>query len=236
MSSQSLPISSKNETHDLSQSPGIQFGRYRIRLLVPRSQNVGPTPGTAGSPPAHVLSVRENSDSASSSLSVLSKLTESPINLLGEEPSQLVDGQNPASFAPPVATVNLPSNLPAGTRFTFSCQLRSITCKRPYFVSLNFSGQDAAGNPKSWSSKWQPIAISPSRAFRTTSFTDTIPSDILALKNLQIHPLFSPFQPDFLFLKRAQALKSRIEIRSANLSFLPPLDLPAIETRAWQLY
>ena len=207
---------STNDTKDLSQAAGIQSGRYRIRILVaqsPQQQNAA-APASVG----------------------LSELTRSPINLLGEESSQLVDGQNPTSFAPPIAIVNLPSNLPAGTRFTFSCQLRSVTCKRPYFVSVNFSGQDAAGDQKTWSSKWQPIAISPSRAFRTTSFTDTIPTEILELKNLQVHPMFSPFQPDFLFLKRAQALRSRIEIRSANLSFLPPLDLPPLESRTWQLY
>ena len=206
------------DSKDLSQADGVQSGRYRIRILVPE-QKAAVAPDLTG--PARAA---------------LDRLIAAPTQLVSEPPQQ-VTGNNPLSFLPAQSVIKLPGNLPAGTRFNFSCQTRSVAGKRPYFVSLSFTGIDREKKPHSWTSKWQPIGIASSEIFRTTSFADLIPEEILSLENLEIHPMFSPFQPDYLFLKKKDALKSQIEIKNAELSFLPPLDIEAkAEARSWKLY
>lgn len=200
---------------DLSDARGTQSGRYRIRILVPQSGS--------------------NSNTDAASASALEKLIAEPIQLVKAEPQKVI-GNNPTTFLPPQNVIQLPSNLPSGTRINFSCQTKTLSGKRPCFVSLSFTGSDSSGKMHSWTSKWQPIGIANSVDFRTTNFSDIIPDDILALSNLEIHPMFSPFQPDYLFLKKKDALKSAIEVRNAELHFLAPLDLPKVESRSWRVY
>jgi 4-amino-4-deoxy-L-arabinose transferase-like glycosyltransferase len=206
---------------DLSQSFGTQYGNYRIRILLPVNE---PTQGDAA----------RNADSGVQT-SNQTDLPE-PVTLLSEDETQHVNGNNPASFVPRISSINLPTGLPDGTRFQFSCKTRSIKGTHAYFVGLTFTGTDERGKQNAWNSKWQPIGISASREFKITSFSDIIPAEVLAWKHLQVHPMFSPFQPDYLFLKRREALKSTIDVSSAHLSFLPPLNLPTLEARSWRIY
>ncbi|MBX9688969.1 MAG: glycosyltransferase family 39 protein [Candidatus Obscuribacterales bacterium] len=204
-----LAAKSSTKEEDLSELPGRQYGRYRLRLLIPQSTEKAPE-------------VKE-----------LKKQQESVI--VSEEPLT-VRGSDPSSFLTAKKSYPLEPDLIKGTRFQFSCQLRKLSGNGKCFVSLQFSGKDKSGQNQSWTSKWQPIGIELKNDFQTTSFSDRIPDQILELSGLQVEPMFSPFQPDYLFLKKKQALKNAMEVRDARFSLLAPLSLPAKADGEWQVY
>lgn len=199
-------------TADLSDSAGVQSGAYRMRFLLP----------TAAS---------DLKDSVVSP--AVSALLNKPL-ILQENPKQ-VSGQDPSTFIPAVSVVQLPQ-LPYGLRFEYSCDIKKLAGERPCFVSLSFTGQDENGVTHSWTSRWQPIGIAKTSSFKTTSFSDTVPDEMAHLQRLEIHPMFSPFQPDYLFLHKKAALNSGIEVKNACLRFLPSLDLPPLEKREFELF
>jgi hypothetical protein len=228
------PATVKPDSQDLSNLPGRQYGRYRIRIMRALRQK----------PPILVLGVAEApystlppaAESRGGSGLQPAFLFDRPLELLRSNHIQLVQGKDPSSFLPEQKVIELPSGLPVGTRLNFVLRSRRVAGSRPYFANLIFSGTDSNGKQRSWSSNWQPIAIPPSKTWREISFCDTMPAQVLSWQNLKISPLFSPFQPDYLYLKRKDALKSSIEICRASLSFLRPLDLPPLESRDWLVY
>ncbi len=199
---------------DMSESAGVQSGAFRLRILVPTASSGLNAAQEAVSP-------------------AVAQLLATPVVL--QDKTKQVLGKDPSSFIADVSVVNLPS-LPEGIRFEYSCEIKKLSGERPCFVSLSFSGTDEKGLAHSWTSRWQPIGIAKSSSFKTTSFSDTIPNEMVHLRSLRIQPMFSPFQPDFLFLHKKDALKSGIEVRNARLRFLPALDLPALEQRTFDLY
>lgn len=220
---------------DLSNAFGKQTGTYRIRLLVPVT--AAGAAGTAENLTRSSSLANAVLDPSGSTISISSKaqlLNGLPI-LFQQQPLK-VEGKNPVSFIPPVQKIILPDNLGSGVRFNFSCETRSLSGKRPCFITLNFIGMDANQQQQSWTSKWQPIGIENTKVFKVTSFSDVIPDEISALKHLEIRPMVSPFQPDYLFLKKRDALRSTIEIRDSKILFFPALDLPSAEARTWLVY
>lgn len=223
-------------SQDLSEAIGKQYGSFRIRLMIPAHASASvisadpADPVLKNQPHDEVLLEKQTDANLRSKTS-----TCEPIELVGEQP-QLVIGANPASFTPQVPVIKLGSDMPAGTRIYFSCQTRAIKGNQPCFVKLAFSGVDKNNTVRVWNSMWQPIGIPASKEFKETTFSDFIPEDILRLKNLEIRPLFSPCLPDYVFLKRKQAIKTSMEIRRARLFFLRPLSIPSLENRTWTVY
>ena len=203
------------DAEDLSEHLGRQSGQFRIRILIPKSLN---------------------NTSAVSNKTAFTSFNE-PLQILGSKNEHTVVAQNPATFAPVISVVNLPENLPKGIRFFFTCKFQSISAKHPCFVNVSFEGTDADGKARSWNSQWQPIGINIHKnKVIESSFGDEIPNDVLRWKNLQAKIMFSPFQPDLLFLKRKEALKTLVKVSDASLYFLPPLEIPDLENRDWSLY
>ncbi|MBY0550387.1 MAG: glycosyltransferase family 39 protein [Candidatus Obscuribacterales bacterium] len=160
----------------------------------------------------------------------------STLSIVGPDSERDVSGNNPVSFSP-VAPFLLPKGLPAQSRFKFSGWLKGKTTNRAGFVSLNFEGTAADGSHKLWNSQWQPIGIPLAGSqWRPTTFSDEIPDEILRLDDCKVTVLFSPFQPDYLFLRKKEALKCTMQVRDANFTLLQPLPLPPLREREWRLY
>jgi len=53
---------------------------------------------------------------------------------------------------------------------------------------------------------------------------------------LKVTTFISPFQTDLLFLKRREAIKSKVAIKNATMSFETPEQLPAVSKRDWKVY
>lgn len=222
---------------DLSSAFGKQFGQYRIHLL----NCSGPTP--ANSPDAApqtsssiggLMGLAYNSTTKQTTPVRMSEA----IHILGGKDKQEVVAQNPNTFAPELSSIELKNGLPNGLRFFFTSKLTSHSNPHPCFINLSFEGTDSDGKARAWNSQWQPIGINVVKnAAVESSFGDIIPSEVLAWKNLHCKILFSPFQPDLLFLKKKEALKASIEIADAQLTFLPPLSIPSdAEARQWTLF
>lgn len=241
------------EAADLSSAPGTQHGALRMYLLVP-SQVTRPEVSDSGAKADTKRSAVSASPRGTQltgvafavSAAEVPSLTQSPnmfdvsiapdMVVVGPSKEFTVSGDNPASFVP-VSPATLPSNMASGTRFKFSCYIKARPMSRPGFVSLNFSGVDAQGRNTLWNSQWQPIGIPlESGEWKPTSFSDEIPDEILQSRDLKVAILFSPFQPDYLFLRKKEALKCSMLVRDAKLSLLAPLPLPALDKREWRLY
>lgn len=158
------------------------------------------------------------------------------IALMGPGQVQMVSGQDPKSFSPPVNNISL-GRLASGSRFGYSMRYRGVAeSQRPGFVSLSFQGLDGQAKPQRWNSVWQPIGIKMGKQWQKTSFSDFIPDSVLSWTDTKVSVLFSPFQPDLLFLKKKEALKARMEVKEATLYFEAPLGLAAKEKRQWHVY
>ncbi len=218
---------SMKASQDLSEASGKQYGQYRVRILVPVEKAAATkTPN------------RDNNYQGSNEPDK-TPLFGREISFVDASAPKIVNGQNPYSFKADNSPLKI-GRLPEGSRFSFKCISRNLHGNRPYFVGLSFTGLDSKNEQQSWSSEWQPIAIAytanSSGKYNECSFSDIIPADVLALKNLELNVLFSPFQPDLLFLKRKEALKSMVEFKSANLRFLPPLQIPALDSIDWKVF
>lgn len=241
--------SERDGSGDLSSAPGKQVGLFRIRLLTCS----GSEPSPIDIQEAHEVAVPQPTSSDNSkpkSSGLIGVATDSnsnknfpvrvnePIFILGTSNKHQVIAQNPATFNPPVNTVELKSGLPPLTRFHFTSTLRSLAAPHPCFVTVAFEGKDASGKTKTWTSQWQPIGINIYKDKTIeSSFGDLIPTEILNLQNLHAKIFLSPFQPDLLFLRKKEALKAAIEVTDAKLTILPPLTIPQNpESRIWQLY
>ena len=221
-------------------APGKPAGEFRIRLLSCSGPQGASTEQRQVNAPA--------TDSASTNLIGIAlnkgkkinapvRMGE-PVNVLGTLHTHEVVAQNPATFNPPISTIELKSGLPIGTRFFFSSKLTSHATPHPCFVNVALEGIDPDGKPGTWTSQWLPIGIN---IFKNktieSSFGDTIPANVLNWKDLHAKVFISPFQPDLLFLKKKEALKASIEVSYASLTFLPALEIPDdAEKRIWTLY
>jgi len=139
----------------------------------------------------------------------------------------LVWGANPRSFYPPGSSLSVKVPAVQASEFEFSCELKAVDSRSPAFVNLSFSGVDEQGRLQTWNSVWQPAAVRLSRdRWYSLSFKDTLPAHLLSLKELKAEVLISPFQPDFLYLRRKQALRCRILARDIylDISATPPLE------------
>lgn len=207
-----VPTKSGQST-DLSAEPGRQYGHYRIRFLVPGEHN------------SSISLIQTNNSSTFTKSFSLPKT------------GWRVEGSNPYSFTPPDSPLQMPTQLPSGTRFNLACELKELTGNHHNaLISLNFTGIDKLGQPVAWNSPWQPtgIPISPQRWIRTT-FSDTLPDQILKLDKLQANILLSPFQPDYLFLKRKQALKCTVLVKDMQFRLGQSLGLPK-GSADWLIY
>lgn len=241
----------KTGTDDLSPAVGKQVGQFRIRLLTcsgaetPKQRSS--TDQQEGLASSQLTAASTTEQKSTSLIGVATDSTANknypvrlnePINILGKAEKQQVIAQNPATFNPPVNSIELKSGLPPSTRFHFTSKLRSLAVPHPCFVTVAFEGKDASGKTKTWTSQWQPIGINiyKDRAIES-SFGDLIPTEILNLQNLHAKIFLSPFQPDLLFLRKKEALKASIEVTDAKLTILPPLAIPDnAESRIWTLY
>lgn len=212
-------LSDRANENDLSVAAGKQSGAYRIRILVPIT-NTGERLPFVDLPQSLADQVIAGPFKFGSALK--------PFN---------IDGRDPSTFSPAGSPVALTCALAQGTRFYFTSRMRSVHGSSPAFVSLNFTGTNSSGSSVVWNSSWQPIGIQLSRTeWKTTSFGDIIPSDVLKLRDLRVSVLISPFQPDYLFLKRKEALKSAIQVQDASMVLLRPLPIPESAKRAWLVY
>jgi hypothetical protein len=228
-----LKIAGRKGTRDLSNTPGRQTGRYRIYVMVPHSTRSLKNPEAASAPHEPATLSGEPTAQSHTLAQFDQAIYEVPV-VSGKAVE--VTASNPLSFSP-VKPIALSSELPLRTRFKFACSFKGTQKSRPVFVSLSFVGSDAGGTSHQWNSQWQPIGIPlSSGTWLPTSFSDEIPDDVLRLKNLRVEILFSPFQPDYLFLRRKAALKCKMEVRDAKFSLLKPLPLPAIESLDWDVY
>ena len=208
---------------DLSDWPGRQWGAYRIRLAVPAEKAAAARHGPD-------RAERDRLAAAAAGTAGLPAITIAPAQV-----PLLVSGSDPRSLVPKESPVCLPARLPSGTRFAFSCELRSMRGPGSALVSLTFNGLES-GLPVSWNSVWQPVYIPTATSWRPLSFGDAIPNRVLKLDNLRADLLLSPFQPDLIFLKPKQAAKCRMMVRAASFSLLPPLVMPANRSRQWLIF
>lgn len=180
---------------DLSSEWGAQSGNHRVRLLVLTS----PT-----------ASKHESASEGAQACSV-SQLTPigQALEIAGSDPRTLLPMQQEKKFLPACAD---------GTRFEFSCDLRTLSASSDGAVSLSF------GNSPGWSSQWQPMAVPITKDWTHVEFSDRLPQSATD-GNAEIHLMVAPSQPDLIYTDRKAAVKSKIEMRNARVRLLPPIDL-----------
>ncbi|MBY0358824.1 MAG: glycosyltransferase family 39 protein [Candidatus Obscuribacterales bacterium] len=194
---------------DLSLAGGRQYGKYRIRILVPTGSNNWNN--------EHFVVAQQ---------------------IVPADKPWFVNGENPLSFCPLKEPIKLPSGLPSGTRYNFVYELKSgKNIPGQGFISLVFSGTDKQNKTVNWSSQWQPCSIPVTDQWQSHTVSDFVPARILALKNLHANLLFSPFLPDKLFLRKKAALRCSMQVRNACLLLTEPLHIPtAKEEPDWLIY
>lgn len=204
--------SNRGNLSDLSDDMGRQYGTYRIHLALP----------IVASPCASEIVDNE---------------TEllPPKVLVPQDAPRGILGSDPKSMLLTESSLALPNDLASGTIFLFQADLKSLGGPATAYVSVDFHGQDN-GQAVNWNSVWQPAAIATLNDWRQVSFADVIPENILRLKDLDVTIMVSPFDPDYLFTKRKQALKRTGAIRNAKLSLLRPLALPPVKDITWKFY
>lgn len=191
---------------DLSSEWGTQSGNYRIRLLV----STLPAARKQGSPSIEVQA------RAANQLTPMGRSFE--IN--GSDPRTLFPIQQERKFVDACAD---------GTRFEFSCDLRTLSASSDGVVNLSF------GDSPGWSSQWQPIAVPISKDWTHVEFSDRLPQSVIG-GNTEIHLMVAPSQPDLIYTDRKAALKSKIEMRNASIRFLPPIDLDHLNSSNTKLF
>lgn len=188
---------------DLSSAFGTQRGAYRVRIMTISAKS-------------EQLQSSNKCDGASREIS-----------LIPRDLSVVVDARDPKSMFPIHRTVQLPSDLKAGTRFSFSCEIRSLSHAADANVSLSFGAEPA------WTSPWQPLSFPINAEWKRLTFADVIPESAF---NREVRLMVSPYQPDLIYTNRKRALKSRIEIRGASLRILAPTGLGRVRAHETQLF
>lgn len=150
----------------------------------------------------------------------------------GDKPHALV-GKDLATMMLTPKAIPLPSNLPSGSLFYIHCDLKGFENPGNAYVSVDFTGIDG-DKQGHWNSLWQPASITTYPEWRSASFADIIPDNVLRWKDLKVDVLASPFTPDQLFLKKKEALSKDGAIRNVNFAILPPLEIPA--DAEWRIY
>ncbi len=181
--------------------------QYRIRIVVPFAK----TPASAGN----------------------SQVDTPAFELVPDDKPHALVGKDLTTMILTPAPISLPSNLPSGALFYMYCDLKGFENPGNAYISVDFTGMDG-NKPGHWNSLWQPASITTYPEWRSASFADIIPDDVLRWKDLKVSVLASPFTPDQLFLKRKEALGKDGAIRGANFAILPPLEIP--KDADWRIY
>jgi 4-amino-4-deoxy-L-arabinose transferase-like glycosyltransferase len=206
--------------NDLSDDWGRQYGAYRIRLAVPLAKS------NAGDDQLKQAESNLLTDTIEIVPAKVLVTEDAPRGILGSDPNSMLLTEIPLA---------LPTDLPSGTIFLFQSELKALGAPATAYVSVDFHGTEN-GKPVHWNSVWQPAVIATATDWRPASFADAIPDNILHLKDLNVTIMVSPFDPDYLFTKRKQALKRTGAIRNATFSLLRPLDLLPAKDIVWKIF
>lgn len=180
--------------------------QYRIRIVVPFSKSTAASKSPAELPSFQLVPA------------------DKPRALVGKDLTTMMITKNP---------ISLPNNLPSGSLFYIYCDLKGFENPGNAYLSVDFTGVDG-DKPGHWNSLWQPASITTYPEWRSASFADIIPDNVLRWKDLRVRVLASPFTPDQLFLKKKQALSKDGAIRDVNFAILPPLEIPT--DADWRIY
>jgi len=240
-------------SNDLSDERGCQRGEYRIRIAVPlRKMAAVPAAGT-GRPAGPLVEALSGLAQAASPVdggerreaappprnaAVPAAALEPvafPVIMLDEGDARGISAQDASSMQITSSPLRVPAGLPTGTRFYFSCDIRDLEYSGTAHVSVTFAGTDN-GRPVSWRSAWEPACINLGQSWRTVSYCDTIPDNILRLKDLQVSVVILPFDPDLPAVKPDKALEQSVAVKDVGLHLMQPLGIPAPDQCEWLLY
>jgi 4-amino-4-deoxy-L-arabinose transferase-like glycosyltransferase len=163
-------------------------------------------------------------------------LTDSTVRLIPADQEMLIDGAVPTSCVLPTVSLTEQIKGAKSARFRFSCLLRKVSKSRGAFVANTFAGTGKNGHRIQWQSEWEPLNVNPRSAVTPVAFSDRLPAELVQAPDLTVTTFVSPFQTDLLFLRRKEAIKSKVAIKNATMSFEVPEQLPPVAKRDWKIY
>jgi 4-amino-4-deoxy-L-arabinose transferase-like glycosyltransferase len=192
---------SKWQDGDLSSEPGKQTGNYRIHLIVfPDDQKAAQLPEERKTVDHNIL------------ISIPAERT-----ISGADPTAMILEDSPVSLSAQAFS----SATERSQNFQIECQLSSPSGRGWAFIGVQFTGHNAAGAEKKWTSSWQPYAIKTSRDWLPFYFSDTVPAEILRLNKLHVSVTICPFYADMLQLHQKQAIKGKVAVKELTLTLSP---------------
>lgn len=213
--------SSRISSTDLSPSPGRQWGKFRIRLLL--------KPLTETQIAKHAMTAKATSETAS--------LPASPheSTILAQEPNQVrtVHGGDPTTFYLTPTDVSVSEDLLGRHPIKFTCELKTEKRKANAFANLVFK----TGNGDIWTPTWQPDSIPvDSKTWKKITIIDYFPANLLQHGGITTRPVITPFCDDLVFQQNKKASKQSVQIRNAKLEFLPTEIPPRRDLFSWKVY
>ncbi|MBU6452986.1 MAG: hypothetical protein KGS72_14470 [Cyanobacteria bacterium REEB67] len=183
---------------DLSSEPGKQVGTYRIHFIVfPEDQKASEqlTDKKIADREVLISIPAERTISGADPTAML--LADSPVSLSAQTPSSAAERSQDLQI---------------------ECQLSSPSGRGWAFIGVQFTGQEASGAEKKWTSSWQPCAIRTSRDWMPFYFSDKVPDEILRLNKLHVSVTLCPFYSDMVQLHQKQAIKGKVAVKELTLT------------------
>ncbi len=205
------PDGTHRAVDDLSPTPGVQSGRYRIRLLM---KQVAPKKRSIPQP---------DSNNHSTGLTTIFKQT------VGEHTA---NGGNPITFYLTDKPVVVPEDLLRHHPIRFTCDLKAE--KHPANAHLNIVFKTGIGDV--WTPAWQPEIIPVDNNWKHISIVDSFPKLLLEHNGVSVQPILTPFNGDLLFSNKKKAAKQKVVIKNATLEILGAPIIEKQDLFSWQVY
>ncbi|MBX9640770.1 MAG: hypothetical protein K2X97_13845, partial [Mycobacteriaceae bacterium] len=239
--SEAVRLADGKEVSDLSSSPGHQWGRYRIRVLVrplsAKEKAVARSSVAVGASP-NVISKLDRSSTSDSvkrhgTSSIMSVVQEtrtdslttpsvaggvddcSSINLTQASQEHLSDGGNPATFYLTPGSMDVSKAVAGHNLVRFSCDLRTEKHQGVAFINVIFTN----GSGNTWVSTSQPDCIPVNKEWKNFCFQDVLPPEICTAGKVSAQVIVTPFTHDLLFARQRKAMKRKVFTRHARLEF-----------------
>jgi 4-amino-4-deoxy-L-arabinose transferase-like glycosyltransferase len=198
---------SKLYDYDLSDSPGLQTGIYRIRVA-----SLVESSGSSCSEASSQAFAQASANSADSEKSL-------PRVLFEHKEDFTVRGDDPRTMTLFSEQVE---NLPPGGLLQLSLQAHKdrVHARIPVEITLSLNATAADGRSLSWTSKWQPSSLAVGSDWSSVEYANFLPPDSDKWQHVTVKLLFAPFPADRLFLHKKQALKDRLDVREVQVSVL----------------
>lgn len=178
--------------YDLSDSPGLQNGAYRIRIASSQVEESGILEADA-----------------------------KPIIIYNSPAEFTVRGDDPRTMTVTAPVVD-GLGLPAGGLLKMSLLARKDRSQVGIPVEVSLSAAASVdGKPLSWTSQWQPSSLKVGSQWSAVEYANFLPADCLKWKQAVFKLLFAPFPADRLYLHPKQAMKDKLYVRDVRIEILP---------------